>query len=394
MPIPSLPPEILDSIIDLLRDEPETLKECCLVAKSWIPCTRKHLFADIQFSSIDDLRLWKKTFPDSANSPAHHTRTLFISCAEADVAVNEGENGWIQAFSGVTSLGLDSYSGFIGPQVSLIPFHKFLPTLKSLHAHSLLLPFPQLFTFVLSYPLLEDLTVAGVDFGGDNDNDDIHESSAAIPSTPPPLAGTLHLEIARGIGNTVRRLLGLPTGLHFRKLVFWWSHAKDFPWIMELLIRCSNSLECLDVMCNVPCKLILILRQSFPSPNLPVLVDLEPEASIDLSKATRLKTVALRIKSWSFSVGWIDMALRTIVPEHRHLSEISIHVSSSFEGSDIRRAMGEAAFGRWLDLDHVLVQLWESHSIRPRIEWKQYDTESGLAYLLPEAVKRGIIDPI
>ncbi|KAF9642961.1 hypothetical protein BDM02DRAFT_3104213, partial [Thelephora ganbajun] len=46
---PHLPPEILDYIVDFLYNEPETLKQCCLVSKSWVPRTRKHLFADINF---------------------------------------------------------------------------------------------------------------------------------------------------------------------------------------------------------------------------------------------------------------------------------------------------------------------------------------------------------
>ena len=196
--------------------------------------------------------------------------------------------------------------------------------------------------------------------------DDHHRQWAVVSSAPPPLTGTLHLEIAGEMDDTVRRLLNLPIGLHFRKFVSSWSHAKDFPWITELLRKCSDNLECLDVPCNVPRK--LTLRQSFPSPHLPALVDLESEASIDFSKATGLKTVALRIESLSLSVRWIDMALRTIVPEHQHLREISIDVSFSLGGSDIREAMGEAAFGYWLDLDHVFVQPWESHSIHPQVQ--------------------------
>ena len=64
-----LPPEILDSVIDLLHDEPETLKQCFLVSKSWVPRTRRHLFAYIKFRSASDLRSWKKAFPDVADSP-------------------------------------------------------------------------------------------------------------------------------------------------------------------------------------------------------------------------------------------------------------------------------------------------------------------------------------
>ena len=57
-----LPPEILDYIIDLLYDEVETLGECCLVSKSWVPRTRKHLFAEVAFQAAAELELWKKTF--------------------------------------------------------------------------------------------------------------------------------------------------------------------------------------------------------------------------------------------------------------------------------------------------------------------------------------------
>ena len=37
----------------------ETLKECCLVSKSWVSRTRKHLFADIKFRPAVALELWK-----------------------------------------------------------------------------------------------------------------------------------------------------------------------------------------------------------------------------------------------------------------------------------------------------------------------------------------------
>lgn len=61
---PHLPQETIDHIIDILHNEPETLKACCLASKFWIPRTRKYLFADIWFISVRHLELWKKTFPD------------------------------------------------------------------------------------------------------------------------------------------------------------------------------------------------------------------------------------------------------------------------------------------------------------------------------------------
>ena len=85
-------PEILDYTIDLLHDEPETLKRCCLVSKSWVPRTRKHLFAHIKFRTATDLGLWKKTFPDVANSLAYHTRTLIVGYPRL-VTASDGEEG-------------------------------------------------------------------------------------------------------------------------------------------------------------------------------------------------------------------------------------------------------------------------------------------------------------
>jgi len=164
MAIPRLPPKILDHVTDLLHDEPETLKQCCLVSKSWIPRTRRHLFADIKFRSADDLVSWKKAFPDIANSPACHIHTLFVGCPWLIVAADGEEGGWIRAFSGVVNLDVaNSVRSFTPPGFSLAPFYKFSPTLKSLCIGPIHLPSPWLFDLICSFPLLEDLSLAGRD---------------------------------------------------------------------------------------------------------------------------------------------------------------------------------------------------------------------------------------
>ena len=59
---PSLPPEIHNLIIDHLYDEPNTLNACCLVSKSWIQRTRKHLFAVVKFGLLRrSVASWRKT---------------------------------------------------------------------------------------------------------------------------------------------------------------------------------------------------------------------------------------------------------------------------------------------------------------------------------------------
>ena len=150
---PHLLPEILDYIADLLHRDSKTLNECCLVSKSWIPRTRKHLFAKVEFDHEDDLGSWK-TFPDPSNSPGYHTRTLKIGCTQVVRAADAEVGGWIQAFSRVASFDL---SVQVNPHptdlvASLALFYKLSPTLKSLRMHVVFLPYPGLFTLIRSSP--------------------------------------------------------------------------------------------------------------------------------------------------------------------------------------------------------------------------------------------------
>ena len=238
---PYLPPEILDQIVDFLHDEPETLKECCLVSISWIPRTRKHLFVDVEFDE-DDFEAWKRTFPDPSRSPARHTRNLVVHCA-ADIAVADvGGDSLLQAFSCVVrlELGLDKTS-LKTPDISLVPFYNFSPSLKSLRLSSLRLPRSQVFGLIQSLPLLEDLTLTGYN------TQEGAPSPVINTSTSPALTGTLDLDLLKGTESVTRRLLGLPNGLHFRRLIFSHRCKNDSLWMEELVAACSDTLECLDV---------------------------------------------------------------------------------------------------------------------------------------------------
>ena len=100
-------PETLDYIVDFLHDQPKTLKQCCLVTKSWVPRTRKHLFREIVFEYTSDLEAWKDTFPDPANSPAYYTRCLSFNCSIRVInAAVEERDYWIQVFFSVVKLNL------------------------------------------------------------------------------------------------------------------------------------------------------------------------------------------------------------------------------------------------------------------------------------------------
>ena len=128
---------------------------------------------------------------------------------------------------------------------------------------------------------------------------------------------------------------------------------------------------------------------------------MDPQAgSIDLSKAIRLKEVAF----WSRKPGdvWAAMALKTLTPEHADLRRVVIHiVIGPFPGDervDTRKEIGEEIYEQWMDLDRVLVHLWESNAIRARVVYKTEGTGK-VAYeyiegLLPEMTTRGLVEMV
>ena len=134
MPTPRLPPELLDHIADLLRDSEKELKNCCLVSKSWVPRTRRHLFVKIRFNTEITLRSWRETFPDPSTSPAYYTKTLAIECIPVGITAEDAEpGGWIGGFSGVVHLEVgDREHAKEVPIGSLLLFHGVSPAVKSL----------------------------------------------------------------------------------------------------------------------------------------------------------------------------------------------------------------------------------------------------------------------
>ena len=229
----TLPPEILDLIIDYLHDQPTALKSCCVVSKSWLPRTRGRLFARVEFdTSKSHIDLWKKTFPDLSNSPAHHTRSLSICGAPIVTAADAGGGGWIRTFHNVVDLRLSHLD-----RASLVPFYGLSPTLRSLH---LIHTHSNVFDLVCSFPLLEDLELDAVFPEGDADGWN-------IPLTSPRLTGTLDLRTLMSTRLVIRRLLGLPGGLHFSRInaIFLGEDTKS---MTDLVSKCSDTLEFLTIL--------------------------------------------------------------------------------------------------------------------------------------------------
>ena len=124
---PYLPAEMLDHVVDHSYDTKPALRNCCLVSKSWIPHTRRHLFTYVELQTRRNLESWKETFPDPSTSPACYAKTLSINPYLVTAADAE-TGGWIRGFSRTVRMevGSTTYALRALP-VSLVPFHKFSP---------------------------------------------------------------------------------------------------------------------------------------------------------------------------------------------------------------------------------------------------------------------------
>jgi hypothetical protein len=365
-----LPPEILDYILDFLHDERETLKQCCLVSKSWVPRTRKYLFADIVFNSARTLESWNNTFPDPTNSPASHVGALTIDCDPED---GEGAD-WIRTFFCVAQ-----------PRLSIPPPALF-PNLKSLYVQYKSFSCPELFDFICSFPLLEDLVLIGVE-GLEDIGDDFHGLQ-----TSPLFTGTLTLSVFEGMGSFPRHLLSLPNGLRFRELVLLLDLEEDYRWVSELVSKCSDTLECLDVKFKWPgsgtffwlfCSGDLVDHLLFTG-------SLNP---IDLSKATKLKELIFRMRP-KLGPGEVVATLETLTPDHRDFRQVSIYLNiPHLDALYFRFYLADGAYEKWSELDCLLVQFWELRSIRATVapQGTQADND-WIECLFPKITARGIID--
>jgi len=298
MSIPNLPPELLDHIVDFLSDSRTALRICCLVSKSWIPRTRRHLFANIRFDTVEMLRLWRKTFPDPSTTPARYAKALIVGCIEAVIAADAEAGGWIRGFSSAERLELIAYPN--GSEISPLAFHGFSPIVKSLCLNLYTISPSQIFDLTLSFPLLQDLTVIVNDVKPIDGNDP-SQLSTVVQSPNQPMTGILDLSQCRWMGSVANRLLSLPGGIHFWKLALKWSRPEDISLAKALVEECSHTLEHIKIACG-----FLGTPSRYPLPpgnSFLILAGCGPDL-IDLSKAIRLVLLAARCQPAKMARAW------------------------------------------------------------------------------------------
>jgi len=245
----SLPPEILDLIVDHLCGEPTTLKACCLVSKSWVPRSRRHLFSRVTFNMFwPSITFWMTVFPDPLTSPAHYTRTLTVTGLRVGTVTNNDVTPWIRAFRNVVHLHVKTL-GWSSPGL----FRGLSPIVRSLHLEAPNTRPSAIFDVICSFPLLEDLALFALSSKTEDDD----------RTTPPTLPRLVRSLLLSGwINLATRRLLDVPNDLHLTKLTFELLHETDFKPAMDLVSRCSDTLESLCIT--------EVFTSMFPLPPTPV----------------------------------------------------------------------------------------------------------------------------
>ena len=219
---PHLPAELLDHIVDLLHDENDPLKSCCLVSNSWIPRARKHLFARVSFHTVAHLQSWRETFRDPLASPAYYTKSLLINCPYAFAGINTEDCRWI---STAVEFEVDAREVNID-EPSAIPFvlfHGFSPAVEVFAATFTSSSTSRILNLVYLFSLLKDLILVTYQPTGD----DHRQPAVTQPSNPPAFTGTLGIFPEAGMEHIASQLLSLPNGLHFRELQLYRTRSFD-----------------------------------------------------------------------------------------------------------------------------------------------------------------------
>jgi len=227
-----LPQEILDLVVGHLHNDQTSLGSCCLVSKSWVHRARTHLFATVDLRAHDRFERWKETFPDPANSPAHHARTLLID----DLNFATAAHGcFISAFCGLVRLYVGTWRLYVGP-VSLVPMYGLSPPIRSLRLSTSHFKISEIFDLICSLPLLENLSL-------DPSAHDHRDEGWDAPPTLPRLTGSLEFSMLGWTQLITSLLSGSSDGIRFTKTAVSWDSDEDVRWTTCLVSRCPNAPE-------------------------------------------------------------------------------------------------------------------------------------------------------
>jgi len=189
---------------------------------------------------------------DPSICPAHYTKALVIGSPTVVTTVDAEAGSWIKGFSRVVHLVMAGQTQFaFGWGAAFIQFCGFSPIIKSLLINRVAFPPTLLSNLILSFPLLEDLSITDCYRMLVNDGSYPDGLATGIqPAGLPVFTGSLQPFIRGGIGHIVHGWMSQPGGsIHFRKLTLTWFY-EDISLTMALVEKRPHTLESLDITRN------------------------------------------------------------------------------------------------------------------------------------------------
>jgi len=155
-----------------------------------------------------------------------------------------------------------------------------------------------------------------------------------------------------------------PGGLHFSKIAVWcFNEASEST--TDLMSRCSDTLESLEILYSVPSMFCILTTFPFTSTNRQLVNTLSPLVDAGTSRTPSPLDLS-KLKHLVFQYGvpsirWITMALQTAKSENLQTITIRPVVTTSEHPIAVTLHKGRQG------LDRLLIKFWTSRSIRPKV---------------------------
>jgi len=257
-----LPQELIDHIIDYVDDR-DSLKACSLVCIQWSARSRKHLFVQVDFISVRNLRRWCACIRPGSSGPSSLVKTLVLSgfypssmsfsTSELNPSALSNAIFHLQSFSALRVLTIWEWCMTTDHVSSML--HSFGPSLENVTRLTLgqIVIHPAILTmFISHFPRLDDLSIStiGLPKALDLVCDPHHEPDIGIFSTHP--RGKFHasgIPTCRVPKKVFEAIAILEPRFHRVTL----THINYDTWrdYWPLVEACAESLEELHILASV-----------------------------------------------------------------------------------------------------------------------------------------------
>ncbi|KAK0463307.1 hypothetical protein IW261DRAFT_158827 [Armillaria novae-zelandiae] len=230
----SLPPEIIDAIIDELKDYTYDLKSCSLTCRSFVSQTRVHLFTSIELSSS---RRCQQFMIMRSSSPYDHLSahiwSLTINLRRSDLTSRH----LLDAITNLTvhHITLEHLNwGKLTSDMQGVLSTSF-PQLRSISLiHAIFPNYPAVCRFMSGFPELKDLSLSDAHVLKTSDH--MGHEHRSVPLVGLSVIGAMNIF---GLASSFS-----PISLtHLRSLRFTWSVLNDLGSLKPILLAARQNLE-------------------------------------------------------------------------------------------------------------------------------------------------------